>query len=208
MTPDLSLNYERQIEIPLLKDYCLRKKAEGATRVFDIGGSESTYLGWLLDQGFHVTVLDPCMWPDNQTWPRYMGHPNFSIIKQGIEKHGVAPYEADFALLISVLEHLGRGGYNTQTFLSPEVTCFEHIEVPFCFTTPVGQDHLVGNPPDRNYSQDTLRDCLKQANKTIAAERFYVAPDWKQVEFDAVKDLRYAQLLGNGASAVGYYEIL
>lgn len=207
ITPDLSLNYERQIELPLLKAYCLEQKALGRTRVTDIGGSESLYIGWLLDQGFQVTVLDPCKWRDNQTWPTYLTHPNFSLVAKGIEDYPVTSETADFALLISVLEHLGRGGYNAKHFDSPEVTCLKNIRVPFCLTTPVGADHFYGSPPDMNYSQGSLQGFIQSAGRKVEAERFYMAPDWMELPFEQVKDLRYAQILGSGASAVGYYEI-
>jgi len=207
MKPDKTLNYERQIEIPLLKDYCLKQKRKGLKRVFDIGGSESTYLGWLLENSFEVAVLDPCNWPDNQTWPEFVGHENFKIIKRGIEDYPVTSKVADFALLISVLEHLGRGGYRTKTFDQPEVTCFKNIQVPFLFTTPAGEDHEYGNPPDKNYSDFTLDEYLKLANKQVESKNYYVAPDWDNVKFNDIKHLRYAQLLGNGASAIGAFEI-
>ena len=204
--PDLTLNYERQIEIPLLKQYCLDQKKKGLKRVFDIGGSESTYIGWLLANDFEVTVLDPCQWPDNQTWPKYINNPKFKIIKQGIEDFPVTKEHADFALLISVLEHLGRGGYRAKEFSEPEVTCFKNIQVPFCFTTPVGQDYYYGNPPDRNYSETSLLLYLKSANKQ-GFRTYFKAPDWKEVEWDNVKDCKYAEIMGNGASAVGYFEV-
>lgn len=207
ITPDLSLNYERQIELPLLKSYCLKQKAMGRTRVTDIGGAESLYIGWLIDQGFQVTVLDPCKWRDNQTWKVYSSHPNFTLVAKGIEEYPVTPETADFALLISVLEHLGRGSYLANEFGSPEATCFKNIRVPFCFTTPAGADHSYGNPPDMNYSQKSLRGFIEEVGREIATEEFYTAPDWSEVSFEQIKDLRYAQILGNGASAIGYYEI-
>jgi len=204
--PDFTKNYERAIEIPLLESYCLMQKAAGKTRVFDIGGAESLYLGWLLNNGFSVTVLDPCRWKDNQEYLKYLNHPNFSVIKTGIENFEINNKQCDFALLISVLEHLGRGGYLSDHFSNSEIKCFNNIQVPFCFTTPCGLDHYMGY--DRNFSQPTLRNLLSLSNKKILTEEYYLAPRWQKVEFDACKNYSYGEIMGNGASAIGYFEIL
>lgn len=204
--PDYSLYSERVIELPLLKTYCLKQKEKGLTRVFDIGGAESLYLGWLLENGFEVTVLDPCKWGVNQNYLDYIDNPKFHAIKEGIEDFIVTPEKTDFALLISVLEHLGRGGYASKKFVQPEVTCFKNIQVPFCFTTPAGLYHEIGNPPDRNYSEEVLLDLLKEANKEVLFVEYRKAPTWEVLPYEKIKDLRYGQIQ-IGASAIAYCEI-
>lgn len=208
LNPDFNYNHERAIELPLLKEYCLKQKALGKTRVIDVGGAESLYTSWLLNNGFKVTILDPCRWLDNQEWKKHISHPNFSIIKEGIENFIVGSENYDFALVISVIEHLGRGGYNAGIFETPEIVCFNNIKVPLCFTTPCGQDHYIGNPPDRNFSQSSLLHILNRSNKEIVCEKYYVAPAWKECYYYDIKDLKYSQINGAGASAIGYFEIV
>ncbi len=204
--PDTNYQYERQIEIPLAKDYLLRQKAKGAKRVAGIGDAECLYIDWILEQGFEFCVVDPARWGDNQKWKDFINHPNFSILKRSIHNTPITRDLFDCALLISTLEHLGRAGYNSPVFSEPEITCFRNIQVPFAFSTPCGQLHQVGNPPDMNYSQQYLRDSLKEAMKTIEKESYYSAPNWEQVSYEEIKDRRYGEKY-IGANGLGFFEI-
>ncbi len=209
ITPDLNYQYERQIEIPLAKDYLLRRKAKGAKRVGGIGDAECLWIDWILAQGFIFTVVDPCLWGDNQNWKNFINHPNFSVLKRSIHDTKITKDLFDCALLISTLEHLGRAGYNSPVFAEPEVTCFRNIQVPFCFSTPCGQLHQVGNPPDMNYSKEYLKDAFYTAynyDRVLKKESYYSAPDWHEVDFDLVKDTRYNEKY-IGANAVAWWEI-
>ena len=59
----------------------------------------------------------------------FLGHPNLKIVKASIDQYVVTKDKFDAALLISTLEHLGRGGYNVQHhFDNPEITCFKNIQ--------------------------------------------------------------------------------
>lgn len=205
-------HYERQIEVPLVKDYCKRQKEKGLTKVVDIGGAESLYLEWLLNNGFDVTVLDPCAWHDNQNYKQFVNNPNFHVIQNSIFNVSLTKEKYDFALLISTLEHLGTGSYNGPVLqVDPEVICFKNIELPFAMTTPMGKDHIYGQRTfcnsvfgDKNYSKYSIINYLTRANKEILKESFYRCDDWaKEVSWNDIKDCMY----GVGATAIGYYEI-
>ncbi len=206
ITPDTDYQYERQIEIPLAKDYLLRQKAKGAKRVAGIGDAECLYIDWILEQGFEFCVVDPARWGDNQKWKDFINHPNFSILKRSIHDTPITKDLFDCALLISTLEHLGRAGYNSPVFSEPEVTCFRNIKVPFCFSTPAGALHQVGSPPDMNYSKEYLVNALATADKETLVMDFYAAPDWHKVDYEYVKDRRYGEKY-IGANAVCFAEI-
>lgn len=206
MNIDKSLIAERQIEVPLCKDYLLRQKALGAKRLAGIGDAECGYIDWIIVQGFDFTIIDPARWKDNQNYLNYISNPSVSILKRSIHEFTVTREMFDIAILISTIEHMGRSGYGSPRFQNPEVTCFNNIQVPFCMTTPAGLDHFCGDPPDRNYSQESLKRYLTESNKTIKAEKYYKGPDWKEVEFESIKNLRYRELTV-GASAIAYMEI-
>ncbi len=210
IVPDLQYQYERQIEIPLAKDYLLRQKAKGARRIAGIGDAECLYIDWILSQGFIFTVVDPCLWGDNQNWKNFINHPNFSVLKRSIHDTKITKDLFDCALLISTLEHLGRAGYNSPVFPEPEATCFMNIQVPFCFSTPCGQLHQVGNPPDMNYSQEYLERAMfdksgRATNQTVI-QKYFIAPSWQEVEFNETKDCRYNEKY-IGANAIAWWEI-
>ena len=205
--PDKQYHCERQIEVPLAKAYLLKQKALGAKRIAGIGDAECLYIDWILDQGFEFTIIDTFEWGDNQLYKKFLGHPNLKTIKASIDQYVITKNNFDATLLISTLEHLGRGGYNTpHLFQNPEVTCFKNIQTPFVFTSPAGSHYYYGNPPDANYSQDIIHKYLIEANKIIDSETYFVAPDWKEVKFNEIKDIKYGQF-GPGAGAIIYCEV-
>ena len=208
ITIDKTLHCERQIEVPLAKQYLLKQKSLGAKRIAGIGDAECLYIGWILDQGFEFTIIDTFQWGDNQLYKQFVGHPNLKLIKSSISDYVIIKENFDATLLISTLEHLGRGGYNTnKLFQNPEVTCFNNIQTPFVFTSPAGKHYYYGNPPDANYSQDVVHQYIKGANKIIDVEKYFIGPEWNEVEFNDIKDVEYGQF-GPGAGAIIYCEIL
>lgn len=204
LTSDKTYNYERAIEIPLVKYYCGKQTGK---RVADIGGAESLYLGWLLENDYEVTVIDPCAWHDNQEWQKYVGNPKFKVIKESIHKVAVTKEEYDFALLISAMEHFGTGSYKADVFDSPEVECFAHIQVPFLLTTPAGVSHVHGPFNDRNYSRSDILQLIGKTGKKLMKEAYFKAPGWELCNWEEIQYRRYAEIMGNGASGVGYYEL-
>jgi len=163
---------ERTVEIPIIVDYIEKFKEK---RILEIGNVISHYFKFSYD------ILDK--------YEKQEGVINVDIVDF------VPEYKYDLIVSISTFEHIGFDEYikygKTEVNTIKAATVLKAIEVTkgllnkngiFIFTIPLGFNHYLDSKLENNGLKLTSLYYIK---------RMTVGNEWKQVEYDEVKNIRY-----------------